>query len=143
MALIHVERLPDRYKVVFRNAAGDRQRVFITEAEYLRPDRDQYIKKTYGPTGRDWESYMWWYVPFIDTFDTPSQDLEPGMVWEGVRERSDPKTQRRVAATLVVWRDESGNLLEAKPADLDIVRKDGKIETVTKKRQGVLDEPGR
>lgn len=133
MPLIPVDRLPDRYKVVFRNAVGARQRVFITEEEFDRPDRDAYIKQAYGPQGKDWEAYMFWFVPYIETFDTPSNDLEPGMVWEGERNRVDKRTQNRSTIPLVMWRDDQGYYHEANPDELVLTRKNGKIEKVERK----------
>lgn len=84
MALQRIERLPDRFKVVFQNNAGERVRVWITEEEYLRKDFNQYIVENYAPTGPSWRSYRFWPVPYIYTFDTPTKDLRDGEIWEGV-----------------------------------------------------------
>lgn len=120
MAYQRATRLPDRYKVVFRDADGNRQRQFITRAEFERKDRDAYIKAMYSP-GPGW---MFWYVPFIETFDTPSGDLAAGQVWEGTN---------RHGVDVVVWKDESGDRQISKASDVVVTRKDGIPETIERK----------
>lgn len=117
MAYTRATKLADRYKVVFRNTEGDRIRHQLTQSEFDRKDRDAYVLNTYTPAGRGWETFDYWFVPFIETFDTPSKDLEEGMFWEGKNRRGDD---------VVVWRPEGG-VRDIAPKD-DVVVSDGVIE---------------
>jgi len=133
MAYQSVNRLPDRYKVVFQNAQNARQRVWITADEFTRRDRDAHVLKTYTPSG--WVDFTFWYVPYIETFDTPSRDLESGMVWEGLRDRTNPNTKQRQAVPLVMWRDLAGQEEEASADEVVMTRNGGVVETIVRKRQ--------
>lgn len=124
MPYVRATKLPDRYKVVFRNAAGERIRHELTQEEFNRKDRDQYVLDTYSPTGRDWRIFDYWFVPFIETFDTPSKTLEPGMYWEGAD---------RHGENVIVWRSIDGQRAIAKSSDV-VVTQNGDIpETIEKK----------
>lgn len=125
MAYTRATKLPDRYKVVFRNMAGERTRHELTEAEFNRKDRDQFVRDTYAPTGRGWETFDYWFVPFIETFDTPSKDLEEGMVWEGVD---------RHGIARVKWRDIGKEVEIAKADEVVITRVGDAPEIIERKR---------
>lgn len=128
MAYTRVTKLPDRYKVVFRNAEGVRVRVMLTQAEFDRKDRDAYVLNAYAPTGRGWEDFDYWFVPYIDTFDTQSKDLEDGTVWEG--------TDRHGVAR-VMWKD-IGSERQVATADEVIVTRTGDIpDVIERKPSGV------
>lgn len=124
MAYTRATKLPDRYKVVFRNAAGARIRAFLTQAEFDRKDRDQYVLNAYAPTGRDWQSYDYWFVPYIETFNTPSGDLEPGMIWEGTD---------RHGIDRVVWRPLDGERQVAQAGEVVVARAGQTVQDVTRK----------
>lgn len=131
MALIKVNRLPDRFKVIFQNRkTGERFRTHITKEEFERPDRDEYIEQAYSPG----PGYYFWFVPFIETFDTPSGDLEVNCVWEGVRKRVDPIDKRRKDANIIMWKDENGVLQEDAPEKLVVTRNGDTVESVNRKK---------
>lgn len=124
MAYTRANKLPDRYKVVFRNATGERIRHELTQVEFNRKDRDQYVLNAYAPTGRGWETFDYWFVPFIETFDTPSKALEPGMYWEGAN---------RHGESVVVWCPVDGQRNIAKSSDVVVTRTGEIPETIEKK----------
>lgn len=124
MAYIQATKLPDRYKVVFRDSNGARIRVQLTQAEFDRKDRDAYVLSAYAPVG--WKSFTYWFVPFIETFDTPSKELEEGMCWEGVN---------RDGVARVMWREQGGEFECAKPEDVIISRKGDVPDVIARKSQ--------
>lgn len=124
MAYTRATKLQDRYKVVFRNASGTRIRAWLTQSEFERKDRDSYVLSAYAPTGRGWEAFDYWFVPFIETFDTPSGDLEDGMVWEGVDRRG---TSR------IMWKPAGGGFQSATSNEVTISRSGDVPDVITRK----------
>lgn len=124
MAYTLATKLPDRYKVVFRNATKARIRHALSEAEYNRKDRDQYVLNAYAPTGRGWETFDYWFVPFIETFDTPSGDLEDGMVWEGVDKRG---------VSRIMWKPVGGGFESANSDEVTVSRSGDAPDVIARK----------
>lgn len=124
MAYTRATRLPDRYKVVFQNASGARVRAFLTQAEFERKDRDAYVQNAYAPTGRDWQTYHYWFVPYIVTFDTPSGDLEDGMVWEGTN---------RFGEAQIMWKAPGRGFDCAKPDEIVVTRSGDVPDVIARK----------
>lgn len=129
MAFQIVNRLPDRYFAFFVNGQR-KQKVLITGMDFDRNDRDKYIQQMYSP-GPGW--VVTGYAPYVDTYDTPSQNLEPGTMWEGLRLRTDPLTKQRRAIPLVMWKEANGHMYEGKADEIEVKRNGNVVENIVRK----------